>query len=355
VTDIAPQETGRPGLFCLGLPEDTTISVNISDTGQVEYEFPNLLELPPALLKSIYDSHDGMWFPRIEGTAGHQHRHAINLCADLDVYANALAHMDRMFGPGFAVFNHPRAVAMARRDVMADVLKDIPEIVTRKCSHFLADRPTAFAETFEKAGMRFPVEVQPTRARNTAGLVRVHEAADWEKVLATDWAGQWHFMTRLGNPPADNAWRVRICVLGNFWSGQAYRMAAATRAVPAPTKVFERLRPVMERIIRAVPLDYWHLDLGLRPEGKFMLLSCAPGLPAVPADIAEPGMGRATFELRQTIAPKLRALLYDPALWRKAAPEKYRIGRVMTRFGGPEIHEKLLPRKPPTTLRELRQ
>lgn len=320
------------GLICAGIPDDGAVNVHLTEAFQPSFLFPNLLELPPAARARLDDVKAITWFPVDRIAQGPAPDHAINICAHLDAYSRALTAIDDLVGGGLPVFNHPRGVAMARRDVASLRLAETDLLAIPKLIHFRPRQTDSFQEAFATARFRYPVEVQPTTSRDRQDRLRISGPDDWRKLLVGDWSGRWYFMTQLAANATAGETRLRLCVTGHQWAARSYRDDGG--APGQPDGLDAKLRQVVAAVMRLLPLDFWSMDLRLRPDGRLVLQDVSVGMTAPAPGRGLDPMRRATVALWTQAEPQLAALLGAPRQWRQAPGEDYCPRAVLTRFGG---------------------
>lgn len=328
-----PTLTPRPaGLICAGLPDDAAISVFLDASHAPSFHFPNLLELPQAARTRLESRNAIKWFPLAQRHDGAPPGSAVNMCAHLDAYSKALTAIDDLVGTGLPVFNHPRAVAMARRDVASALLREVEGLGIPKLVHFAARQPEAFEAAFAAGKFRYPVEVQPTTARDRQDRMGITGPEDWSRLLVGDWSRRHYFMTQLARQPVADALRLRVCIVGNTWTARAYRDNGV--APDRPDGLDVTLRKAAVGAMRQLPLDFWSLDLRLRPDGKLALQDVSVGMTAPAPGRGLDPMRQASIELWARAGPQLDELIAAPARWRPAPPDAFALRTILTRFGG---------------------
>lgn len=333
MTDNLTSESPKSGgLVCAGIPDDGAVGAHLTEEFQPSFHFPNLLELPAAARAEIDGRNAINWFPLARKHEAVSPAFAINICAHLDAYSRALTAIDDEFGTSLPVFNHPRGVAMARRDVASLRLAETDLLAIPKLIHFRPRQTDAFQEAFATARFRYPVEVQPTTSRDRQDRLRISDPDDWRKLLVGDWSGRWYFMTQLAANATAGETRLRLCVTGRQWAARSYRDDGG--APGQPDGLDATLRQVVAAVMRLMPLDFWSMDLRLRPDGKLVLQDVSVGMTAPAPGRGLDPMRRATVALWTQAEPQLAQLLGAPKQWRRAPGEDYCPRAVLTRFGG---------------------
>ena len=214
----------------------------------------------------------------------------LNTCADADEYQRGLICLDRDSGPDCPIFNHPRAVAMTRRDLSASALTGVPNLVVPKCIRFKPQDERDFERTFEANGFRYPVLVRPVASQTAAGLVRVNSIFEWQNISGEGLGNRHYFMTQFHDTAcAEGYLKMRVAIIG-----EAIRVHSITHsdkwrinhnAGETPPDLFaarEReivesklnnpaFEKMMQEIRRRTAMDLVGLDLGILDDGRFVL------------------------------------------------------------------------------------
>jgi hypothetical protein len=239
----------------------------------------------------------------------------VNLCASAELYPMSLAALDAALRPGVVILNHPRAVMWTRRDLASQALARVPFLRVPKLRRFLPEKPRDFMATFEAAGFRYPVQLEP--AATEEGLER-HEIAhpgDWARVFHTPWAGRVWIMTQ--SSQGRSPWRMRIGMAGPDAHFETYLDGPPPGGTPPGLSV-ERLRAMVKAVRQCIPLDVATLVLSLDPD-RPVFERIDAGLPVPVLDGAPVAVRMSSQRIRAALAAPLAALLSDTALWRTDA------------------------------------
>lgn len=344
-----PRTQGRPGAALVGLPDSREVDVTLNARGRPMIRYRNRM-LPPAEALALIDplvwsawappAPDSPTLPRPDW--------AVNMMADADYYAAALAWHDDWLGTSVPVFNHPRAIAQTRRDLSARRLAGIEGLVTPTCVRFTADSAAAFAETFACNGFRFPVLIRPCGEQGGKGQQRIDGPDGWAGAADTAWFGKPHFMTQYIETATDAGTylKARVVIVG----GQVFlRHVKADRQWQVhhdgarriegfdEAKVADKLEadPVFmslcAEIGRRSCLDYTGVDLGVDPDRRhYVLFECNPAMAVFftvrPGDTADRLARRA--RMQTPAANALTTLLAERDRWVSAQGTPVRLPTV---------------------------
>lgn len=334
-----PGGTGA-GAILTALPDDGRLLVRPDGAGRPVPARENCCDLPEETGRWLAGAATPVWAARAAaapppGGDADAAGWSVNLLADADTYARGLAWHDARLAPGARVFNHPRAVALTRRDLSAARLADVPGLQVPACRRFVPRDAAGFAAAFEAGGFRFPVLVRPCGQQGGTGLLRIDSAAGWAAAADTSWLGAPHFMTQFVEAAsADGLFRkarvlfvagrvfVRHVKLSREW--QVHNRAPGRLSDDEELPLIDRLRdcPVFSALAEAVAarlmLDHCGMDLGVDPESRrYVLFEANPAMAVFFPD--RPGMTGDQLARRARLqAPPVRALdhlLRSPSQW----------------------------------------
>ena len=279
----------KAGLIYRAIPDSGKTSVVPTDNGNVQAIWPNCTVIPPDIFRELQSRAKTFWFPP-KNKASYAHIDwVVNMCADADEYGGALRALDEAFaGSRVPIFNHPRAIATTRRDVISQRLKGIPGLIAPDCVRFLADGPERFEMTFRENSFEYPVLVRPTSSQTGQGLVKIDHAGDWRKVHTIPWGGRHLYMTQFVDfVGADSTYtKFRMALVGgeSFFRSVFFRESwlvhGASRTPHSVAREIEfseelarneKLSAILDEVSRRTPVDYGGIDLGLDRNGNFVL------------------------------------------------------------------------------------
>lgn len=262
---------------------------------------------------------------------------SINFMADADIYGRALNHAALFVGKtGTPCFNHPLAVQRTTRDEVARRLEgieglEIPRTVRVKVSRLAELRAAA-----QGAGLRYPLLVRMAGDHGGVSTVRVEDADDWEAANPLPWGGRDVYLTQFVDfRDADGFYRkVRLAVVGRevilkhryvsrgwmvHYKSHTHETAAEERRFMDgfDTNVLPSLRPAVLEAARRLGLDYFGMDVALRPGGGMLLFEANATMNILSTHSGVTDLWEAP-SLR--IKTALRELLARPADWRGPPP-----------------------------------
>lgn len=306
------------GLLFRALPDSRIAHVAVGLGGVPYLTMPNCLMLHGDVDGAVGTAYQEWWHPAPGFPA--RAKRVINACANADEYASALHDLDAAMTPQVPVFNHPRAVVLARRDMAGAVLNGIPGIEVPRTLRFSADRPQDMMRAFQTGQFAYPVTVEPCTLRNGQGRVRVDHPMDWQRAMRARQVGRHHLMVQARADDARFPWRIRMTLLGQEGAVEMYRAAGTGTASDLPPALSRQdLTRLFQVLRRRLPLDFWTLDLALRGPTHLVLTEVNPGLIAVDPTSAEGDLRAATQRNIERLLPALARVLMTPAHWRHDA------------------------------------
>ncbi|MDE4063880.1 hypothetical protein PXK48_22410 [Phaeobacter gallaeciensis] len=322
------------GILFEAVPDNGQVGMRVGENGRAQYVWPNRMVLPDDILTKLKKDTVPFLYPPPKPIEYQGASWIVNMCADADEYRNALIGLDQAFGDKLPIFNHPRAVAMTRRDLSAKLLDGIPNLIVPKCVRFKADANNSFQKTFEAEGFKYPVLVRPATSQTGRDLVKIDTPFDWVKVYQTHWYGKYHYMTQFVDfQGADGKFtKIRVAFVGDtmFFRGynpsDTWKIFAAYSDTPTDADLlrymdkieeFEKnatLIQVCQEIRRRCGLDFFGIDLGLLDGGRFVLFETNAAM-----SILRPTIGSADFKIikpqQDQIERSLRGYMALPAQW----------------------------------------
>lgn len=335
-TVISSVSETRKGLIFCAIPDNGQITTTVGDSGTPQFHVPNTMILPDRLMKRMEEVARTVWFPPTKPVTHDNVAWVVNFCADADEYRKALRSLDQAFGATSPIFNHPRAVAMSRRDLMAQLLQGVQNLTVPRCVRFKADSPDSFAATFATHGFAYPVLVRPEGSQTGQGLHKIDGPQDWARLALSNGYGKWHFMTQFHDTRAANGrfCKVRASFVGGQWAIRAFRdepdwLITGTVGSLTPERHASIKRNVdalldnsafksmLDEIGARVPLDFFGADIGVT-DGKFTFFEANAAMtmakPSTTGLTNDPIMQ----EVYKTLEQRLIQHLLKPAEWRAA-------------------------------------
>jgi len=335
VSTSAMAETRKGLLFC-AVPDNGQITTTVGDAGTPQFHIPNSMILPVGLMKQLEAAARTVWFPPTKPITHENVAWIVNFCADADEYCKALRSLDLAFGATSPIFNHPRAVALSRRDLMAKMLQGTQNLTVPHCVRFKVDSPASFAATFAAHGFAYPVLVRPEGSQTGHGLHKVDGPQDWAALGLSNGYGKWHFMTQFHDTRSANGrfCKVRASFVGGKWGIRAFRdepdwlitgtVGSLTRERHESIKrnvdglmADTAFGAMLDDISARVPLDFFGADIGVT-DGKFTFFEANAAM-----TMARPSTAGLTGDpIMQSIYKTLERRLVDhltkPNEWRAA-------------------------------------
>jgi glutathione synthase/RimK-type ligase-like ATP-grasp enzyme len=209
--------------------------------------------------------------------------------ADADEYETALGHLARATRSlGLPVLNPAEGILRTRRDRAPELLDGIDGLMIPRCVRFSPTRPAHFREVFEREEFQYPVMIRPERSQTAAGLIRVMDEADWDKIYEMPWIGASIYMTQWVDYRQASGWyaKARIVVAGERisvrhilrsreWLIHAMERTEESAAWELPYLEGAGQWEAVQRIGRAVRtrfgLDFFGIDVGMIDENSFVL------------------------------------------------------------------------------------
>lgn len=280
----------RTGVLFQALPDTGLVSARVGDNGVIEPILPNRMVVFPKLSRALGQHGYGLWWPAKSLLKfPPEVTWLLNFIADPDEYSRGLRYLSQQLEHTNAtVFNHPDAVLRSRRDMAPELLKDIPNLYVPNCVRFLADHPDAFLNTFKENGFEYPVMVRPQASQTGQHLVRIEGPDDWDKVHTVPWGGRHMFMTQFVDTSDKDGIYTKMRVV---WAGgrvslrhvlfsEEWLVHASKRTGERVKKELAMFKSVSKwtevhdmanAVQKALGLDYFGIDVGLKPDGSFVL------------------------------------------------------------------------------------
>ena len=337
---LSPVKSGSkemPISFC-AVPDRAEVSVRVEKNGQPTAIIPNRIAIPYPLRDDLPQIAPELWHPMSKSYKRQKAPWIINLCADADEYRKALIWLDAAYGDTVPIFNHPRAVAMTRRDLSARALQGVEGLIVPRCVRFTASSRAAFERCFDEGGFRFPVLVRPCRGQTGLGLQRINSAAEWDLAVNTEWFGQAHFMTEFVNfQSADGSFlKARVLFIDgshfvrHIKAGDGWKVHNETSIERDSFKERElelvaqlNANAVFNKACAAVPartaLDFCGMDVGIDlAQNRFVMFECNAAMSVFfRGDGRERSAERAARHaiLQKPAADRYEAHFSDPEAW----------------------------------------
>ncbi len=324
----------RNGLIFNAISDSFLTRLVLSPQGAPEVAIPNRLQFTPELYERLNRAAQTYWHPQPEVALPAKPAWVLNTCADPDSFAQALLTIDMAYATAPPIFNHPRAVMAARRDIAGVALAGIGGLEVPKSRRFLPLGPRSFTDCFEQGGFQYPVTVQPSAARNGVKRIWINHPMDWQTLFNLAGGGHHHIMVQAHPDEAAADWALRMVFVGQGGAVETLRHrikpGMSASVLPVQKALVET---VFKTAFRRIPLDFWTLDLMALAPNHLRLLDVSAGffVPDAADDIAQ--MRQVSLTIADQIGPRLSALLAQPQNWREDARKLPSVEALMQRYG----------------------
>lgn len=322
------------GIQFKAVPDNGTVRVSVDDNNKPRFVFPNSAVWSASIKRLLAQKTFEFWYPPTKPLDVENVQWIVNQCADADEYRNALIGLDQAFGETVPIFNHPRRVAMTRRDISSRLLTGIDGLIVPKCVRFGIRGSGALEKTFTSVGFSYPVLVRPVASQTGRGLVRVDTPFDWPKAYEVLSNSDECFMTQFVDfANSRGAYvRVRLAFVGGRTYLRGYteqqswfiRWAYGDAPKDSDLEAFMRvvkdfasmhvLKRVGDEIRSRVGLEYFGVDLGMRSDQEFVLFEANAAM-----SILDVHHGQADYSIIKPqidrIEHALERLLAAPKKW----------------------------------------
>lgn len=299
-----PAGAGR-GLRCAvfrAVPDDGRLPAVIGADAQPVLQVIGHADLPPPDPAAAAGQWREVWsFPGRALALPPDAEAVINLCADPDLCELGLEALDAALPAGMPVLNHPRAVALSRRDLAAAVFADIPGLRVPRALRFVATGPGAFRMAFAEGAFRYPVDLVPAGAAGLQDALTVAGPDGWDAVLGTAWGRRAWTMVQAQERPSP--WTFVLSMAGREGFAEVRAGRPVGQGAKPPVLPPDLPRKLARLACRRLPLDLWTLVATVERDGRLRFLRAIPGLAR-----------------RGVLQRETAALLAAPHLWRGAAP-----------------------------------
>ena len=320
------------GILFEAVPDNGQVGIRVGENGRVHCLFPNRIVLPDDILTKLRKDTVPFLYPPPKPIEYQGASWIVNMCADADEYRNALIGLDQAFGDKLPIFNHPRAVAMTRRDLSAKLLEGIPNLIVPKCVRFKADANNSFQKTFEAEGFKYPVLVRPATSQTGQDLVKIDTPFDWTKVYQTHWYGKHHYMTQFVDYSENGEFtKIRISVVGRDVALRSYRKSSSWLIKGMGGSDDEDINLLLKQhqefdgwesaikvandIASRVDLDFFGMDLGVS-SSNFYMFEVNAAMSMSEASVIDAEKAKIMHPIYKWINTRLRDLFLHPGAWK---------------------------------------
>ena len=260
----------------------------------------------------------------------------VNFMADADVYGRGLSQATHFLRKmGTPCFNHPSAVLATTRDGVARALDGVAGLVVPRTVKVTVSTRAQLKAAMDEAGIRFPVIVRLAGDHGGVSTARVNDDGDWEALNPLGWGGRPIYLTQyVDYADADGRYRkLRLVVVGgqvfarhqivsdNWLVHRRDRALGSDAEEQAFMESFDavhkaRLLPMVQAVAKRLGLDYFGMDVSLRPDGSVLLFEANATMNLLSATTDE---GPAWTAAVKAATEALYALLGQPSRWHGAA------------------------------------
>jgi glutathione synthase/RimK-type ligase-like ATP-grasp enzyme len=249
-----------------------------------------------------------------------------NAIGDADLAEDSYAAVRRFLAdPGKPYLNDPDRVAATRRDRLADLLSDIPDVVVPQTIRIRTEGPIDAREAAARHGVRAPFLLRPLGSHGGQGLRRI-EGQDAEVLPA---ASEHYVTSYVDYAAGDGLFRKYRVIfvdgapfpyhlaVGEHWmvhhatSGMTAfeaRRAEELRFLEAPEATLgARAAAAIRRLGERLGLDYCGVDFSILPDGRVLVFEANATMLAHAEDEDGPYAAKNPYVMR--IAEAFQALL----------------------------------------------
>lgn len=279
----------KSGVIFKAIPDSGMVRLGFNPAGKVDYRLPNSIILSAPVRGILLKQADVYWLGQREATSNVQF--AVNTLADADEYTRGLTWIDNQAGVKIPVFNHPRAVALSRRDVSARVLRGVPGLDVPRCVRITPSSIEDFSSAAKAAGLVYPLLVRPAASQTAHGLKKISSISDWGSMREYSAFGTAYFLTefrdfigddgqytKLRIAFADGRFFIRHVKMSKNWlvneesSSDREKMEAREIEVSKALMNHDGFKETVRGIFSRIPLDFFGVDLGFRGVDKDLVL-----------------------------------------------------------------------------------
>lgn len=306
------------GLIWRSLPDSAKVDVLLDASGSPIIRWQNCSVLPSSVLAHLAGVSDIYWCSDPALTGSFVDRWIVNTSADIDEYGESLKHLDDILGETCPIWNHPRAIALTRRDLASDVFGGIEGLEVPKVVRFAVSHVSAFQNIFEREGFTYPVLVRPVSSQTGIGLVKVNSVGDWPQIEQFSSLGRSFFMTQFVDfrDELGRYVKVRVCFIDDTISLREYgasggwQIGSGGATSPSSDDTIKKsidqllekmagfhnwvkLRTICSEMLKRCPLNFWGVDLGVRSDSSFVFFEANAAMTmAVPSNVPKEYLGR---------------------------------------------------------------
>jgi hypothetical protein len=321
------------GIIFEAVPDTGEIKVRIGQNRRPQYVWPNRMVLPGQILERLRKNATTFFYPPPSPIEYRGATWIINLCADPDEYHNALIGLDEAFGETLPIFNHPRAVALSRRDIVGRLMKGVPHLTVPTTLRFTANETGSFQKAFEAGGFKYPVLVRPATSQSGQGLLKIDTPFDWQKIYLTHWYKKSFYMSQFVDyQSADGIYRkVRIRFIEGRPRIRGWQESPDWLLTGSRTELLddrpgylidtiqslaanEKFLTMREELARRLPLDFFGADIGVRGD-EFILFEATAAMTMSSQSEEQEQTSPLMRTVYQEMEADLNRVLFLPRSW----------------------------------------
>jgi hypothetical protein len=321
------------GIIFEAVPDDGEINVQVGQNRRPQYVWPNRMVLPNGILERLRKNSATFFYPPPSPIEYRGANWIINMCADPDEYHNALIGLDEAFGETLPIFNHPRAVALSRRDIVARQLKGVSHLTVPMSLRFTAHETRCFQKAFDAGGFKYPVLVRPATSQSGRGLLKIDTPFDWQKIYLTHWHKRSFYMSQFVDyRSADGVYRkVRIRFIEGQPRIRGWQESRDWLLTGSRTELLddrpgylvdtiqslatnEKFLKMREELACRLPLDFFGADIGVRGD-EFILFEATAAMTMASQSEDHEKTSPLMRRVYQEIEADLNRVLFLPQSW----------------------------------------
>jgi hypothetical protein len=281
--------SNKAGLVFKALPNSRSIGIRLTNQATLQPIFPGRLIFDDDIKSAFKPQSQEFWFPDETGKQKLTGQWLINELADADHYDRALHFLSsKLDSQNIPVLNHPRAVLETRRDLSAQKLSGIDNLMVPKCVRFQATDPLHFQHVFEQGGFSYPILIRLAGSHSGINFLKIAGPQDWQKVHFIPWGGQHIYMTQwVDFRNSEGRWiklrlsitstgiQLRHVLFGESWLIHSVQRNAETLqrelSILNNAHDWHVIHRLGHEIRERVGLDFFGVDLGWKSDQEFVL------------------------------------------------------------------------------------
>lgn len=327
----------KTGLLFRSVPDNGKVKMTVNQDGFPGPVWPNNTVLTPEIISGLQQRANRLWFPNNKTIDFPRVDWIVNFCADADEYALGLNALDNMVdSKPIPVFNHPRAIAVTRRDIVSRLLDGIPNLTVPKCVRFSPEHPDCFKKAFKENSFDYPVLVRPETSQTGRHLLKIDDDSQWDKIFQIPWGGQGIYMTQFVDfrNEAGGYMKLRIvfvngrahfrsCFPGDDWLRHGDNRTEESVDFELKFKDEIENSPVVQEMAdevwKRIPLDFWGLDVGQVSGDQYVMFEANAAMTIADTSHTKPELVEKMRPIYAPIFSGLNQSVRNPDTWRQDA------------------------------------